>query len=323
CCELAGPSALYDGRTGIILPKPGYYFDTFLPELLSQIYSAFCGGGYYTLVYGFIRGILQILRDGAWLYCLCVLAACIFFGYASARMHQERGGKCLVPLGVGILLIAAPLAPFFIIENPWFSLRGTVMSFAGIALIADAVIRCITRNGKYAVAILGSLAACVFCICSASEIADYRANYEADTRVVSKIATLSAEYPDGGKIAILNVDPSYVSELNCRYHEHIIGVTESSWALTGAVRCYNENPHDWLMYVPISLKKDPIYKKWNYATMTIGSMDGVYLYDYKKNTLETLSVSYMGDGYFELYRENGEKYGTIVEKNEIGRFFEE
>ncbi len=65
CCKLAGSSALYDGRTGIILPTTGYYFDTFLPDLLSQLYSAFLGGGFYTLVYGFIRGKMRILQNSA------------------------------------------------------------------------------------------------------------------------------------------------------------------------------------------------------------------------------------------------------------------
>ena len=322
-CKLAGPSILYDGRTGIILPKRGYYFDTFLPDLLSQLYSAFCGGGYYTLVYGFIRGVMQIIKDGAWLYCLCVLAACIFFACVSVRRHKEGGGKLLAPLGIGILLILAPLAPFFIIENPWFSLRGTVMSFAGIALIADVVIRWITGNKKYAVAVLGAFAACIFCICSVSEIADYRANHEADTRVVSTIATIAPEYPGGGKVAILNVEPSYVSELNCYYHEHITNVTESSWALTGAVRCYNENPHEWITYVPISISEYPAYKKWEYSTKTLGSMDGVYLYDYEDNTIEKLTVSYNGEGDFALYHANCEFFGRIVEEDGIGIFFEE
>lgn len=323
CCELAGPSAMYDGRTGIILPKSGYYFDTFLPDLLSQLKSAFLGGGYYTLVYGFIRGIMRILSDGAWLYCLLVLAACIFFGFVSVRIQKEKRGKLLLPLGIGILLILAPIAPFFIIENPWFSFRGTVMSFAGIALVADVVIRWITHSRRQAIAVLGSLAACIFCICSVSEIADYRSTYEADQRVVSTVATIAPEYPGGGKVAILNVDPSYVSELNSHYHEHIVGVTESAWALTGAVRCYNDNPHEWITYVPITLQKDPIYKKWEYATKTLGSMDGIYLYDYEENTIEQLTVTYAGDGWFELYYADGEKFGTVVETDGIGRFFEE
>lgn len=323
CTALSGPSPLYDGRTSIILPKPGYYFDTFLPELLSQLKSAFLGGGYYTFVYGFIRGVMRILKDGAWLWCLCVLAVCIFFGYVSAHTHKEGRGKYLAPLGIGILLILAPLAPFFIIENPWFSFRGTVTSFAGIALVIDCLVRLITRNSRATVAVLGSFVACVFCICSVSEIADYRSTYEADQRVVGTIAKLAKDYPDGGKIAILNVDPSYVSELNSNYHEHIVGVTESSWALTGAIRCYNDNQEEWITYVPISLKKDPIYKKWEYAEKTIGSMDAVYLYDYEANTLEALKVTYIGNGNFELYFADGEKYGTVVENEESGRFIEE
>ena len=229
----------------------------------------------------------------------------------------------LLPLGIGILLIFAPLAPFFIIENPWFSLRGTVMSFVGIALVADVVARRIAGNKKYAVAVLGSFAAGIFCICSVSEIADYRANHEADMRVVGTVATIASEYPGGGKVAILNVEPSYVSELNCYYHEHITGVTESSWALTGAVRCYNKNPNEWITYVPISISEYPAYKKWEYSTKALGSMDGVYLYDYEDNTIEKLTASYNGDANYALYHANGEFFGRIVEEDGIGSFFEE
>ncbi len=323
CTGLAGPSALYDGRANIILPNSGYYFNTFLPEVFSQLRSAFLGGGYYTFVYGFIRGVMRILKDGAWLYCLCILVVCILFGFVFSRMHREARGKFLAPLGIGFLLIVAPLTPFFILENPWFSFRGTVPSFVGIALVVDVLLRLITRNSRGSVAVISTLVACMFCICSVSEIADYKATYEADMRVVGKVATLAKAYPDGGKIAILNVEPSYVSELNCKYHEHIIGVTESDWALTGAVRCYNDNQAEGITYVPISLKNDPLYKKWNYATMTVGSMDGVYHYDFEENMLKELRVSYAGGGVFELYYLNGEKYGTIIEKEDVGYFLEE
>lgn len=326
--NIQSDSVLYSSRTSIILPRSAYYFDNFLPNLFSQFKSAFLGGGYYTLVYGFIRGVMRIVSDGAWFYCLVVVAACVFFGYTVASQHKNKErGKLLLPLGIGVLLIIAPLAPFFIIENPWFSFRGTVPSFAGIALVCDVVFRLITKNKKSFVAVLSSLAACVFCICSVSEIADYRATTEADMKVVSTIATVAsevkAENPDKSKIAIFNVDAKYVSELNSYYHEHIHGVTESAWALTGAVQCYNNNPFEGITYVPISLKNDPIYKQWNYSSLNIASMNAVYVYDFDSDTIERLTVECTDDNTYALYYQNGDKYGTVVEENNCGRFFEE
>jgi len=323
CTAIAGSSPLYDGRSNIILPFSSEYYTSFFPELLSQLKSAFLGGGYYTFVYGFIRGIMQILRDGAWLWFLCLVCFCVFFGGAAYRMQRRLKGKYLLPFVFGVLLTLAPLAPFFILENPWFSFRGTVTSFVGIALLIDCGIRLVTRNSRSAIAVIGSLVACVFCICAVSEIADYRSTYEADQRVVQTVSSLAKQHAKGSRVAIFNVDPSYVSEQNSRYHEHITGVTESDWALTGAIRCYNNNPTEGIVYVPVSLKNDPLYKPWNYATMTIPSMDAIYLYDFENDSLEKLTVSYTGNDHFELYFANGEKFGTIVEENKNGYFFEE
>ena len=33
------------------------------------------------------------------------------------------------------LLVLAALSPFFVIDNPWLSLRGTVMALPGLALM--------------------------------------------------------------------------------------------------------------------------------------------------------------------------------------------
>lgn len=322
-CSLAGDSPLYSGRMNLIWPVSKYYFDTFLPDLLSQMKSAFLGGGFYILVYGFLRGIMRIFSDGAWLYCLLLLVLCLFFAFHFSKDKPKGEARFLLPLFFGIFLAAAPLAPFFIIANPWFSLRGTVLSFVGIALVADLLLRRITFSKQSAAAFISALAAAVFCICSVSELADYKATYEADSRVVSAVASLAPEYPGGGKVAILNVDDSYVHEQNYKYHEHVTGVTESDWALTGAVRCYNENPNEWITYVPISLRKQQIYQKWAWATKTISSMDGVYVYDYASNTIEPLDVQYEGQDSFLLYRKDGRFFGRIVEEDGCGYFYAE
>lgn len=320
-------SPLYSGRTEVILPTTVYYFKAFLPEILSQIKSAFLGGGYYTLVYGFIRGVMRIISDGAWIYCLILAASAVFFYKTSCRNSSKKeSSKTILPIIFGILLILAPLAPFFIISNPWFSFRGTVASFAGIALACDVLIRLITRNNGKVIAALGALCAIVFCISSVSEVADYRSTYLADAKVVSRIATVTqeikAEFPDKSKVAVFNVDDRYVTELNAYYHEHIHGVTESDWALTGAVQCYNNNPFEGITYVPFSLKDTYLYKNWNYASKNIGSMDAVYVYDFNDDTIEKLNIVAQ-DSAYELFYSNGEKYGTVVEQEGCATFIEE
>ena len=159
----------------------------------------------------------------------------------------------------------------------------------------------------------------IFSISSVSELADYKTTYEVDTDVVKSIAALKEQHPSKSKIAILNLDATYVEDGNFTFHEHVTGVTESSWALTGAVRCYNNNQTDGIQYIPMSLKKDYIYKKWEYSTKNIKSMDKVYYYDFDNKLLLPILLEQTGTS-FELYFENGEKLGTIVEENENGIF---
>lgn len=328
-CALAGPSPLYDGRTNVILPISAYYFDTFLPELLSQLKSAFLGGGWYILSHGLIRGILQILSDGAWLWCALLLLCTAFFAYIQFGKARQKDcqsqckSKLLVPLIGGLFLAVAPLAPFFIISNPWFSFRGTVTSFVGLALIGDVLLRLLLGNRQKALAAVGGVLTLLFCVTAVSELADYKTNYEADQRIVAEVAKLSEKHAGTGKIAILNLSASYVPELNCLYHEHVVGVTESTWALTGAVRCYNNSTDDWNSYVPIPLDETYAYLGWEYNEKTLSAMDAVYAYDAETNTLLPIRVSYAGDGEYLLYREDDSFYGRITEIGNNGIFSEE
>ncbi len=340
--SLVGQSMLYDGRTKIFTSIGPYYLNVFLPKLLEQLKSAFLGGGYYILTNGFVRGIKLIIEDRAVLYVLLIVALCALVWYL---LHKNKGadnentvdnktfGKATLAVSAafGLLMTLVPLAPFFIIEGePWFSFRGTVPSFAGIALLCDTLLRLVTHDRKKIIAPICAAMAFVFCICSVSEISDYKQTYENDTTVVKALASIPREeYPGGGKIAIFNVDPVYLTEMNSHYHEHITGVTESSWALTGAVRCYKQSQTEWIDYIPISLQKDPIYAGWEYNTKTIGSMKGVYLYDNVNHSVERLVVTKTDEHRFVLSFEGGEVYGEVIESlpepnanQYVGRFFE-
>ncbi len=320
-------SALYGSRTNLGRPINADYFTSFLPQLSSQIKTAFFDGAFYTFFYGFIRGTMRIISDGAWIYVALLVVTTIFFGtivVSKNKFKEQR--KFLLPLAISVILTVAPLAPFFIVANPWFSLRGTVPSFVGIALAVDVLIRLVTNSKAHRIAVFSSITAFVFCICSVSEIADYRDTTNADNKVVSAVSKIAPEIrketTENCSVAVFNLDERYVTEQNFYYHEHIHGVTESDWALTGAVRCYNGDVYEGITYVPISLKDDPIYKKWEYGAKSIGIMQAVYVYDRDSNEVNRLEVRTV-DNTFELYYVNGEKYGTVVENDGIGIFIEE
>ena len=72
-------------------------------------------------------------------------AGCAGLGYLFQKEEDRKSehsgaGIRLLALLTGVLLAVAPVTPFFDLGNPWFSLRGTVTSFAGIALMADALL---------------------------------------------------------------------------------------------------------------------------------------------------------------------------------------
>lgn len=332
-----GPSQLYDGRGSFFTSITPEYFSSFLPNLLGQMKSSFFGGGFYTMTIGFVRGIKAMFSDVAVIYTVCIIALSVGLGYLVLARDTKREaesksvGRLLLTFAVGVALFVAPLVPFFVIDSePWFSFRGTVPSFVGIALMCDALVRVISFKSRRVIAVLCSVISIYFCICSVSEISDYRKNHEEDMRIVAAVSGITKDHPDGGKIAILNLDSSYLDEMNCYYHEHISGVTESDWALTGAVRCYNEFQLDHISYIPFSLQKDPVYKGWEYSTKAIGTMNGVYWFDHSSNSLVKLNLVSEGDHIFSLYFENGKKYATVVEtpsKNNPsqyeGRIFEE
>ena len=82
-------------------------------------------------------------------------------------------------------------------------------------------------------------------------------------------------------------------------------MTESTWALTGAVRCRNADTDDWNTYVPIPLDEAYAYLRWEYDEKTLSSMDAVYAYEPETDTTARLNVDYAGDGVYFLYRADG------------------
>lgn len=268
-----GSSALYASAYGAVSPFTAYFWTNQLPHVIRQFAAAFAGGGTLTLVRGAARGAELIVTDGRIAFGLLTLVcAGLTFAYAFAvrsvpdepqKQEDNAPVRLLLPLAAGIILAAAPLAPHVVKANPWFSLRGTVCSLPGIALCVQTVVmyassRIKARVGaKKALRIVSSAAGALFvAVCflaAASELDDYRLTYKQDTAVMAAISEAIALESAAGRIALVGVEPNYLAEQNFYYHEHIHGVTESDWALSGALYAYSGGTLDpAARFVPIS-----------------------------------------------------------------------
>lgn len=289
------------------------------PSLFEQIYLCFFEGGYYTVVYGFIRGLMAIVKESNWLYLALIVGISVFFALSSSKSMTQRKQSAIPELLSGFGLIFASIISIFLNQD-FLTFSNATVGIIGFALIFDATVSVFIRSNK-AVAFVASAILCVFCICSVSEISDYRETFRKDEKIVSDIMENVELSKDVNRVAILNLEPCYVSEQNYHYGEHIVGATASPKSLTGAINFFGEDKG--VTYIPISLKNEEIYNENSFGEKALSSADKVYLYSQSSGELKELFIHYLGDGEFELCFENDELFGKLVEKNHIGMFFEE
>lgn len=321
-------SRLYGQRYDIIIPNTPYYFRVFLPEVLGQLKSAFLGGGLFITLRGFFRGWATMVRDGAWFYAACVAGAATFF-WMTARREEEKPSPNRESLGapvrqvirrsisgffMGAFLAAAPVVPFFVLGNPWFSLRNTVMSFPGIALMVDSlatlVLGPIKRRGVDLKPVAAAALVAVFLVASVAELSDYRATTENDERIVRSLSRAIKDVPADYQVVVLNVNPSYLPEQSYFYHEHIHGVTESDWALTGALRAMSASETPYV--TPIATTR-PVYRPYD----KFDEYDACFLFD-GKDGFVPLTVKHVGGGAFHFFDAEGELRARIT-RDDAGR----
>lgn len=312
-------NSVYTDRAVLVPPVGSYYWKSYFPRVLDQIKTVFAGGGFYTIVKGFKRGIIILFSDKNYLYALGVL---LLSGalFVFTRKSAEKIKKPAVGLTVGLLLALAPLTIFFVISNSWFSLRGTVTSYCGIAIIAEILFTLIFSRMKgyrtlYACTVVAM--ALIFCTSSISEVHDYKETTVKDQQVVALLAeTLKNDgnLQRGQNIGILNLETSYLDDQNFFHHEHIQGVTSSDWSLHGAL--------EWLAgtnnipYVA-PLPQSPMYAPWNSEKMQIGNFDILYLYDGGNNMIQVRAVI-SGDEKYDLFSLDGKYIGYTWEEDKYG-----
>ena len=318
-------SALYSGRMWLMLPITRHYWTEFFPDSAKQVWQAFFGGGFSILAKGFVRGIKIMLGDLNIIYLAAVLALAVFVFFMAKTLNKKRrkndnmkSGK--VALLIGAVLALAPVALFFLIGNPWFSLRGTVMSFCGIALFADALVMvCLGRlhARKMITATVCTVLAVIFCVSSISEIHDYKKTTEFDQSV---LAVLSDKLKEEGyinqevKIGIIGLQPSALEDQNYLYHEHIHGITESAWALSGGLEWYNKQN---VAPAVVPLPQGLIYERWNFEERDPGSFDVLYLFD-GESVLTPVTLEAVGAGEYSIALFSGVSIGRIWEEDSTG-----
>lgn len=310
------------GRMNTVLPwQPGYFTD-FLPTLLAQFRDAFAGGP-IILGRGLWRGIEIITADGSWWYLLLFgLTAAGIAAFACTPSGENasttrRVASRPAAYAYALLCAAAPLAPFLIVANPWFSLRNTVPAFAGLALLADLALRdLLARRPRAAGRTAAAAAALLTLACgiaSVAELHDYRVTFDHDTAVL----TVLADRFDGaeGRIGILGLNPSSLDEQNYFYHEHIHGVTQSDWAIQGALWSMTDRVPQ---IVPLATDTVPYYVAWNRESKRPDGFDALYLWHDDTLTLIPLAVSGTPESGWALTAPDGSITARITEREGFG-----
>lgn len=265
------------GRMKLLLPWQSGW-DEVVESVLTQLRQVFLSGGWKTLARGFRRGLAVILVDPNPLWILLVLALCGVF-FLAVKGSEVKGAGTLWALVVGFLFALAPITIFFVLERSAVALRAAVFSFCGLALIADAVFNLLFGKWAWRSALAGVLCAAfalVASIAAVSELHDYRQTYLEDQRAgAAVIAALNGGLllQPWSKVAVLNLEGSYLKEQNFAHLEHVAGATGSEWAFTGLLACESGN-RDFPYTTPIPAG----------ANVDLSRFDLLLYYDHQSGT---------------------------------------
>lgn len=300
-------------RMELLYPNTPYYFNVFLPDLARQIGMSFLSAGVRTTFVGFWRGLVSCFT-GSWLYGIAAAGLAVWYGILNWPRHRRAVVSVegwARALWWGVLLFIAPITPFFVIARPYFSLRSTVPSFVGAAILIDLLFRALIRRRRVMAAVSGAMVFVCLLGC-ASEIGDYKATAKAD-RVLAE-AIMERESELYGRVGILNVKEFPVTGQNYPYHEHVASVAAADWTLSGKLAAMKGTPLSFEA-VPLVVE-DPFYRLWNRDVKRIGGFDQLWLWE--DGELIPLTAERIGEQDYRLYYPDGTLWAEIREEGEFG-----
>ncbi len=308
----AGTGALAT-RLEIAWPDNPWYFEVFLPNIGGQVRDAFLGGGFGTVVKGFVRGCRIILAEGKWLWLLVCLGITVLFGCLAWReddaesvavpVKKHRGWRMAWAYGFGFLLALAPVSIFFFIANPWFSIRNTLPSFVGLAFLLDLTVRFVLRKFVRVRAALCAALVLIFSIGAVSEMHDYRVTYDHDVAFLDMVAyklEVEGDTLPAGKVGILGANATYLGDQNYYFNGHITGITSSDWELYGALTARTKRSIAQTL-VPLPTNESFLYRGWNRAIRDVASFAVLWYWDEATHTIRDLTAVQQEDGSWRLY----------------------
>lgn len=316
-------SEIISGRSGIMLPTSNAYFNAFFPDILRQMKSAFIDSSYVIILRGFIRGSKQMISDHAVWYCLALMLLVITLYILSCSAEKNfllKKTKLNIPLKiiVAVLLAIAPITPFFILEEQWFSMRGIVTSFLGLALLADFLLQAVSFKKEIVYRCICCGITFVFCVAAVSELTDYRINYQRDTQILSQIDKAADKPESDQRIGILNVSFAWEEDFNFFYHEHFSAITSSNWALTGGVRAYTQNANQ-AQFIPLFSYR-PVYQdEADRKNLNLEGLDAIYYYSQSEQKLYPVSMKKINNQQYDFYMENGMRCAALTEIDGVGQ----
>ncbi len=317
--SVGSASSIYTSRTELIFPVSAYYFKVFLPEVVRQMYHTFISLNLATLLKGTYRGLSIMVADGALLYLVAILLLCWLFYRFIPRETEDRGNSalwwgCLV----GFLLGIAPLTLFFIVANPWFGARGTVASLCGVAIFFDCLFRlilCRLPNRDQLLRIFATALSLVCCVAAVSELHDYRQTTINDQSIGAVLLTALEDIPSTASVGVLGIEITFLEDQNYFYHEHIHGVSESSWAMCGMLEALRCAPGPTVTPLPITT---PTYYAYNKSSKTPDCFDYLFYYSHEDGTLIPITYQEISEGSYLFYDLSGNLLASMYDENNIG-----
>jgi len=283
------------------------FFTWHIPKTAYKIAKVFAKGGFGTLFDGFLQGMRTVFESRMVIYFVVTVILCILLGFFVSLFGrgEKKVGKYVKSLLLAAWLFLAPTAVFFVMADPYFSMRNAVICLPGLALAADSTARIIFRKSALQGILCGTLAA-VCMIGGINEINGYAKTTENDTEVINAVIEAIPVKELTGKIGILNLEESYIDDV-VRINEHITGVTSSYWALTGAVNATLDcTVTGKVTIVPLPFET-PMSYGWNRDMNDIASFDRIFLYSPDKQKLTEVTASQSENGEYTFFDCDGKE----------------
>lgn len=187
---------------------------------------------------GLRLGLEIVKNDQNYLFVFVLLLSLIGVFFISYKRNENEDQDVedqpdLLLLFVSIVLILAPMSIFFIIKNPWISLRNVFPSIIGLSLFIDLIFRYVVRINAIK-SILITLLCFVFIMANVAELHDYLKSGLIDQKIAKNTVQYITENNIKTSMTIIGTKEAYI-KVATPYHEHIHNITSSNWAYKGSV----------------------------------------------------------------------------------------